>query len=174
MSTDIDPTTVALPIEGVTPIFRHMDDADVPWQLCRAQRNADGSESFVREKWFSFSPDPQYLSLYAEYDPGMMVRRHGHYSPHIVFVIEGGLWFGDRWCPKGSHIELPFGAAFGPFTAGPEGAVLFEVMMGDPRSWGDDQSAFDAALAAQGATALPDPELEYPAWLTDLRQHWAQ
>jgi hypothetical protein len=51
--------------------------------------------------------------------------------------------------------------------------VLFEVMMGDPRSWGDDPEAFEAALAAQGAEPLPDPPLEFPAWLADLRSHWA-
>jgi hypothetical protein len=45
-------------------------------------------------------------------------------------------------------------------------------MMGDPRSWGDDPGAFEAALAAQGAEALPDPPLELPAWLADLRAHW--
>jgi hypothetical protein len=45
-------------------------------------------------------------------------------------------------------------------------------MMGDPRSWGDDPAAFDAALAAQGAEALPDPPLAFPAWLADLRAHW--
>jgi hypothetical protein len=122
-----------------------MDDPDMPWQLCRAQQNADGSTSYVREKWFAFSPDPQYLSLYAEYDPGMMVRRHGHYSPHIVFIIDGGLWFGERWCPAGTHVELPFGAAFGPIRAGDEGAKLYEVMMGDPRSWGDQPELFEAA-----------------------------
>ena len=71
------------------------------WQQCRRQRNADGTESSVWEKWLAFSPDPQYLSLYARYDPGMIVRRHGHYSPHIVFVIEGELWVGDRRCPAG-------------------------------------------------------------------------
>ena len=49
----------------------------------------------------------------------MMVRRHGHYSPHVLFVIEGEIWCGDRRCPAGTHIELPFGAAFGPFRAGP-------------------------------------------------------
>jgi hypothetical protein len=90
MTEPVDPTSISLPIPGKEVIFRHMDDPDMPWQLCRAQRNADGTESYVREKWFAFSPDPQYLSLYAEYDPGMIVRRHGHYSPHIVFVIDGG------------------------------------------------------------------------------------
>ena len=42
---------------------------------------------------------------------------------------------------------------------------MFEVMMGDPRSWGDEPEAYEAALAAQGAEALPDPPLEFPGWL---------
>jgi hypothetical protein len=159
-------------IAGREPVFRHLDDADVPWQPVRAQRNADGSEAFVREKWLSFSGDPQYLSLYAEYDPGMVVRRHGHYSPHVVFVIEGEITVGGRSCPAGTHIELPLGAAFGPIVAGDDGATLFEVMMGDPRSWGDEPEAFTRALAARGAEPLPDPPLEYPEWLQDLRKHW--
>lgn len=159
-------------VPGLEPTFRSLDDADVPWLQVRRQRNADGSEAAVWEKWLAFSPDPQYLSLYAKYDPGMIVRRHGHFSPHLVFVIEGGAWFGDRWCPAGTHIELPLGAAFGPVRAGDEGAVMFEVMMGDPRSWGDAPEQFDAALAEHGATPLPDVELDYPAWLTDLRTHW--
>jgi len=33
------------------------------WQQVKRQRNRDGSESSVWEKWLSFSPDPQYLSL---------------------------------------------------------------------------------------------------------------
>ena len=160
-------------VVGAEPIFRHLDDPDMTWQQCRRQRNADGSESSVWEKWLAFSPDPQYLSLYARYDPGMIVRRHGHYSPHVVFVLEGELLVGERPCPAGTHIELPLGAAFGPLRAGPAGAVLFEVMMGDPRSWGDQPELFEQALADQGAQALPDVELDYPAWLADLRQHWA-
>ena len=173
MTTDaepaVDPTEATLPIPGKEPVFRHMDDPEVPWQLCRAQRNADGSEAYVREKWFSFSPDPQYLSLYAEYDPGMMVRRHGHHSPHIVFVIAGGLWFADRWCPAGTHVELPYGAAFGPVRAGDEGAKLFEVMMGDPRSWEADREEFHALLAERGVTQLPNPPVQLPEWLADTR-----
>lgn len=159
---------------GEQPVFRHLDDPDVPWQRVKAQRNADGSESHVHEKWLAFSPDPQYLSLYARYDPGMVVRRHGHMSPHVVFVLEGDLLVGDRACPAGTHIELPLGAAFGPIVAGPGGAVLFEVMMGDPRSWGDDPGAFERALAERGAEALPDPPLEFPAWLQDLRGRWGR
>jgi hypothetical protein len=155
------------------PVFRHLDDPDVPWQQVRRQRNADGSEASVWEKWFAFSPDPQYLSMYARWDPGMIIRRHGHFSPHVVFVIEGELWCGDRHCPAGTHVELPFGAAFGPLRAGPEGVTLFEVMMGDPRSWGDDPEAYDKVLAEHGAERLPDVELDFPPWLQDLRQHWS-
>ena len=121
----------------------------------KRQRNADGTESSVWEKWLAFSPDPQYLSLYAKYDPGMMVRRHGHFSPHVLFVIEGEITCGDRSCPAGTHIELPYGAAFGPFRAGPEGATLFEVMMGDPRSWGDDPEAFDGCSRSTAPSRSP-------------------
>jgi hypothetical protein len=154
-------------------MFRHLDDPELAWQQCRRQRNADGTESSVWEKWLAFSSDPPYLSLYARYDPGMIVRRHGHYSPHIVFVLEGELHVGDRLCPAGTHIELPFGAAFGPLRAGDEGATLFEVMLGDPRSWGDQAELFEQTLAEHGAEALPDVEIEYPDWLQDLRQYWA-
>ena len=165
-------TTASPRVPGREPVFRHLDDADVPWQQVKRQRNADGTESSVWEKWLAFSPEPQYLSLYARYDPGMIVRRHGHYSPHVVFVIDGDLHVGDVHCPAGTHIELPLGAAFGPIRAGDAGATLFEVMMGDPRSWGDEPDAFERALADAGAEALPDVELDFPAWLQDLRQHW--
>ena len=165
--------TASPKVAGKEPIFRHLDDPDMGFRRVRAQRNADRSESFVREKWFSFSPDPQYLSLYAEYDPGMIVRRHGHFSPHIVFVLKGEVLVGDTHCPAGTHIELPFGAAFGPIVAGPDGCTMYEVMLGDPRSWGDEPEAFDRVLAERGVEALPDPPLEFPAWLADLRQHWA-
>lgn len=154
------------------PVFRHTDDPDVAWQRVKSQRNADGSEAHVWEQWFAFSAEPQYLSLHARYDPGMVVRRHGHRSPHVVFVLEGAITVGERHCPAGTHVELPEGAAFGPIVAGPEGARLFEVMMGDPRSWGDDPEAFAAALAQRGASALPDPPLEFPPWLEDLRAQW--
>jgi hypothetical protein len=154
------------------PTFRHLDDPDVTWQQVKRQRNADGSESSVWEKWLAFSAEPPYLSLYAKYDPGMIVRRHGHFSPHVVFVIDGELWVDDRRCPAGTHIELPMGAAFGPLIAGDEGATLFEVMMGDPRSWGDQPARFEQAMAERGVEPLPDLRLEYPDWLLDLRDHW--
>jgi hypothetical protein len=44
--------------------------------------------------------------------------------------------------------------------------------MGDPRSWGDQPETFAAALAAEGAQALPDVPLDFPDWLEDLRSRW--
>lgn len=154
------------------PIFRHVDDVGVPWQQVRAVRLADGTIASVWEKWLAFSADPVYLSLYAKWDPGVIQRRHGHNSPHVLIVLEGEIRVGDRLCPKGTHVELPQGAAFGPFVAGTEGALLFEVMMGDPRGWGDDPQSFERVLAEHGAEALPDPPIELPGWLEDLRDRW--
>ena len=154
------------------PVFRHLDDPDVPWQEVKRQRNADGTTSSVWEKWFAFSAEPPYLSLYARYDPGMIVRRHGHHSPQVVFVVDGSIWCGERRCPAGTHIELPEGAAFGPFRAGPEGVTMVEVMLGDPRSWGDQPALVDALRAEHGVTELPDPEIDLPAWLDDARARW--
>ena len=159
-------------VPGLAPVYRHLDDPDVPWQQVRAVRRADGERASVWEKWLAFSPTPPYLSLYARWDPGVVIRRHGHYSNHVVFVIEGDMWCEGRHCPAGTHIELKKGAQFGPFVAGPAGTLVFEVMMGDPRSWSDDPGAFDEELAAQGATALPDPPIELPEWLVDLRGSW--
>src|SRR5207237_10473410 len=71
---------MTLKVEGLEPTFRHIDDADMTWQKVRRQRNPDGSEGTALEKWFAFSAEPQYLSLIAECTPGMIVRRHGHFS----------------------------------------------------------------------------------------------
>ena len=45
--------------------------------------------------------------------------------------------------------------------------------MGDPRSWGDQPEVYEAALEEHGVTPLPDPPLDFPDWLSDLRAHWA-
>ena len=121
------------------------------------------------ERWVAFSTEPLYLALYARWDPGMIVRRHGHYSPHTLTVLSGEVTCGDTLCTPGTHIELPLGAAFGPFVAGPAGVEMYEVMMGDPRSWSDEPEAMEAVLAEHGVEALPDPPIELPAGLEDLR-----
>jgi hypothetical protein len=147
------------------PRFARLDE--VPWQEVRRQRHGD-HEASVREKWLEFSP--RYLSLYARWDPGMIVHAHGHRSDHLVFVLEGDMTCGDLHCPAGTHIALDHGDAFGPFIAGPEGVVLFEVMMGDPRSFPADPDGYQALLAERGVEQLPNPAIDLPGWLEDTRR----
>ena len=45
-------------VPGRGPVIRRFDDPDVPWQRVKAQRNADGTEAAVWEKWFAFSAEP--------------------------------------------------------------------------------------------------------------------
>src|SRR4029453_15133921 len=155
------------------PRFTHRDGDEVPWIPVRSQGNADGTESHVWEKWVAFSVDPMYLALFARWDPGMIVRRHGHRSPHTLTVLEGSVTCGDEELRPGAHVELPPGAEFGPFVAGPEGVHLYEVMMGDPRSWSDDPEAMDRALAEHGVEQLPDPPIELPDGAEGLRAVFA-
>lgn len=146
------------------PRFRHVDD--VSEEEVRRQRHGD-REASVRERWLEFSP--RYLSLHARWDPGMMVHAHGHRSDHVIFVLEGEMTCGDVHCPAGTHIALDHGDTFGPFIAGPDGVVLFEVMMGDPRSYPADPEGYTALLAARGVEQLPNPPVHMPPWLEDTR-----
>ena len=145
------------------PRIRHLDEAGSGWIEVKAQQHGDARVS-IWEKWFEFSRS--CLSLYAKYDPNVVVERHGHRSDHIVFVLEGEITVGDEHCPAGSHIFLEQGAVFGPIIAGPQGAHLFEVMMGDPRAVPADKPAFHALCAERGVEPLPNPPID-PALLPE-------
>ena len=147
------------------PRFSTLDST--PDQEVRRIAKADGATASVREKWLDFSP--RFLSLWARWDPGMIVHAHGHNSDNVVFVLEGDMTCGDVHCPPGTHIALNQGDTFGPFVAGPEGVVLFEVMMGDPRSFPADPDGWQGFLDEHGATQLPNPAIDMPKWLEDTR-----
>ena len=98
-----------------------------------------------------------------------MVQPHGHNSDHVVFVLEGTMTCGDGECRPGTHIALDHGDDFGPFVAGPDGVVLFEVMMGDPRSCPARQDEWHALLAERDVTLLPNPPIDLPGGLADTR-----
>ena len=66
-------------------------------------------------------------------------------------------------------IALDRGDTFGPFVAGPNGVVLFEVMMGDPRSFPADPDGYHQFLAERGVVQLPNPPIDLPAHLEDAR-----
>lgn len=137
----------------------HVDD--VPWQEVKAQQHGDRRVS-IWEKYLEWTPG--LMVLYARYDPGMLTERHGHASDHIVYVLEGQLTVGDVVCKPGTNIVLEKGAVFGPLEAGPDGALLLEIMMGDPRAVPADAEGFERLLAQRGVTPLPNPPFEAPPW----------
>jgi hypothetical protein len=47
--------------------------------------------------------------------------------------------------------------------------VLFEVMMGDPRSFPGDLEEYEKFLADRGVQQLPNPPIDMPDWLPDTR-----
>jgi hypothetical protein len=147
------------------PRITTVDDGE--WQEVRRIGFADGRTASVQERWLDFSP--RFLSLVARWDPGMMIHAHGHRSNHVIFVMEGELRCGEVVCPPGTHIALDEGDAFGPFVAGPDGAVLFEVMMGDPRSVPTDPEGWEQMLKSHEAVQLPNPPIDMPEWLEDTR-----
>ena len=147
-----------------SPRFSHLDD--VEYQEVRRIGQGDRTMS-VWEKWLDFSP--AYLSLYAKWDPGMIVQPHGHNSNHVVFVLEGEMTCGSVMCRRGPHIALDQGDTFGPFVAGPEGVELFAVMMGDPRSFPADPEGYERFLVDRGARQLPNPPIDMPEWIEDTR-----
>src|SRR4051795_5697185 len=113
------------------PELRITRTADVEWQEVKAQQHGDRRVS-VWEKYLEWTPG--LMVLYARYDPGMLTERHGHMSDHIVYVLEGEITVGDHRCSPGTNIVLEQGAEFGPIEAGADGALLLEIMMGDPRA----------------------------------------
>lgn len=134
---------------------------DVPWQEVKAQMHGDRRVS-VWEKYLEWRPG--LLVLYARYDPGMYVERHGHRSDHVVYVLSGEIRVGGELCAAGTNLVLDEGAVFGPIEAGPQGALLLEIMTGDPRAVPADRAAFAAECRARGITPLPNPPIEAPDW----------
>ncbi len=173
MDTHDDQTTIETMTDpmvekpGVEASFLHFDD--VKPQRVRAQLHPDGSERSVWDRWFVISRDPPFVTLHTSWDPDVIVHRHGHLGHHLMYVLEGGMWCGDRWCTVGTYIDLPEGAAAGPYVAGPDGVELFEVTMGDGRSWASDHEEFSRLLTERGVTPLPNPPIDLPDWLEDRR-----
>ncbi len=148
-----------------TPVVVHVDD--IAWTPVQRQRNADGTESVIRERWPIIRPG--FLSAYVHYEPGMVVRRHGHRSNHVVILLDGDAEIAGRACAAGTHVHVPLGAAFGPLIAGPAGVTCWELSFGEFGGWGDEGELYDAAVAARGVTPLPDPPIDLGDWFVDPR-----
>jgi hypothetical protein len=137
---------------------------EIPWQEVKAQQHGDRRVS-VWEKYLEWTPE--LMVLYARYDPGMLIERHGHRSDHVVYVLEGQVTVGDEVCGPGTNLVLEEGAVFGPIEAGPDGALMLELMLGDPRAVPADRPGYEALLAARGITPLPNPPFDAPPWFGD-------
>ena len=146
--------------------------ADLPTHVLRRQRNADGTTAALRTTWAVATP--AFASALVEYDAGMIVRRERHEGRHLVLVIEGGAWIGDRWCSTGTHVEVPPGASIGPIVAGDRGMRTLELTDADLRTVGVDRADHEALLAEHGTTALADPVLDPGGWFTDTRGVWLE
>ena len=80
---------------------------------------------------------PDFSSAYVRFAPGATAPSHGHRGLHVALVTSGGAHIGDRWCPTGTHIELPEGAAYGPIVAGDEGLEILGLTDGHSGTWSD-------------------------------------
>jgi hypothetical protein len=80
---------------------------------------------------------PDFSSAHVRFAPGATAPRHGHRGLHVALVLSGGAHFGDRWCPAGTHVELPDGAACGPIVAGDDGMEILGLTDGPAGTWSD-------------------------------------
>jgi hypothetical protein len=128
-------------------------------QEVRAQQHGDRRVSI----WNGFVDwVPERIVIHTRYDPDLVVERHAHVSDQIIYVLDGELTIGDRPCPKGTVIILEAGVPFGPLYAGPAGAELLEVGLGDPLPVPHDQEGYARELAERGIEPLPRPSFEIP------------
>ena len=142
------------------PRVKHLDD--LPWVEVARIQLPDRIAS-IWEKWIELSP--RFVCYYNKWDPGMLCPRHGHHGDHAVFVVEGEIASGNLVCRVGSHIMLEYGDTFGPWTAGPQGAVLYGWMaggMGHPFT--ADDEGWLKFLAERGAKEIVLPPPKLPPW----------
>ena len=129
---------------------------------------APDSIAFVargREFRSEFHSDPSDEVMYMIRGDMNLHYRTPEGDEKIVVVREGEIVH----CPAGTHIALDQGDTFGPFVAGPDGVVLFEVMMGDPRSFPADEDGYARFLAERGVQQLPNPPIDLPEFVEDAR-----
>jgi len=134
------------------PRFQHLDDME--WHEVLAQDHS-GVRKTAREKWVYF--EPRCLAFAGNWDPGMVIARHGHMSPNTIYVVEGSIESGGVECTKGMNIMLDVGTPYGPNITGPDGVIVYEVMGGDPWVWYADPEGFAALKRERGIRQLANP-----------------
>ena len=145
--------------DSAAPRLVFVDANAVPWTEVIAQQHGERRVS-VHEKFLEWTP--QRMVVLGRYDPNVVIERHGHASDHLVYVLEGELFVGERRCAPGTLIVLEHGATFGPLIAGSAGALLFETWAGDPRPVPADKDEYYSLLRARGIVRLPNPKFTKP------------
>lgn len=141
-----------------TPRLAFVHTEDVAPVEVLAQKHGD---TYVGARLRFLERNDSRMVAVCDYDPGLVVERHGHSSDHLLYVLSGDLMVGDHHCPPGTLVILEHGAEFGPLVAGPKGARLFEHYAGDTTPVpATDQQAFHDRLAERGAVELPRPYLQ--------------
>jgi hypothetical protein len=139
------------------PRIKHVDEVE-SHEVVRIEFD-DGRSASIHERFVEWLPD--FLSFYNRWDPGMMQRKHGHRGAHVVFILSGEMWVGDRHCPAGTHIFLMHGDTFGPWVAGPEGCETLGIVAGEGSSFAtaEDDDAYVELLGEHGAHRASVPPL---------------
>ncbi len=139
-------------------VIRHVDEE--PWQEVRAQIQGGDTRVSIWNRFIDWVPER--IVIHTRYDPNLIVERHAHHVDQVIFVLEGEMTVGDRFCPKGTAIILEAGAVFGPLVAGPVGAELLEVGFGNPLPIPADPEGYAALLKEKGIESLPRPAFNIP------------
>lgn len=139
-------------------LIRHIDDLE--WHEVRVML-VDGRRSVVKNRFVDFGTHRTICHTW--YDPGIALARHSHFTEELIYVLEGGFWIDDVWCPQGTVIVLSPGTYFGPLIAGPEGAYLLEAFPGIGVRAGQDRAGWEARAAALKVEPLPDPPFNPPS-----------
>lgn len=137
--------------------IRHVDD--LPWHEVRVML-VNGKRSVVKNRFIDFGE--RRTICHTWYDPGIALARHSHYAEELIYVLQGGFWIDDVWCPEGTAVVLEPGTYFGPLIAGPEGAYLLEAFPGIGIRAGQDRTGWEERAKALGVEPLPDPPFDPP------------
>lgn len=138
-------------------LIRHVDDLE--WHEVRVML-VDGKRSVVKNRFVDFGEHRTICHTW--YDPGIALARHSHFSEELIYVLEGGFWIDEVWCPEGTVIVLEPGTYFGPLIAGPEGAYLLEAFPGIGVRAGQDRTGWEERAKALKVEPLPDPPFAPP------------
>lgn len=142
--------------------FIHAED--VERQEVVAQQHGDTRVS-VWSRFLEFN-ERRMVAL-VDYDPNLILERHGHKSDHTIFIIEGEVTISGHVCTPGTLIVLEEGAEFGPLIAGPNGCRLLEHYAGDPMPVPKNKPEYYSILQERGIERLPNPRYQPPAGSPD-------